>query len=239
MSESMMTEKLPFFLCATPRVGYHLLVSLLHSTNVIEPIIGQAITGTGDEKKIESNEGWLSYWQGISERHGIDTTKIWGTKFYTPDDAEHYLSVKGVSPSSIKWIWMRRRDKIRQAISLLAATKSGVWFFNRKVEGYLVDVISDLDISVESVNAEALLMYQSDFRWGEFFRKNKIEPHILFYENFQHEISWKPTVLSVLEFLEGFPREDIDVHTNFLKTPLNEKIYEAVIEANRKSLRDG
>ena len=217
-----MTEKLPFFLCATSRVGYHLLQSLLNSTNSIEQIIANVITGTDEENlKFESNEEWLAYWEGISKRHKIDTTKIWGAKFYNSIQAEHYLSVKGVSPSSIKWIWMRRQDKIRQAISMIRNIRSQAF-----------------EISPEIVNVQAIDMYQNDDRWEAFFRENKIEPHILFYEDFEHETSWKPIVLSVLEFLEGFPRADINVSTDQLRMPSNEKIYQGIIEENYNTLKE-
>ena len=227
-----MNEKLPFFLCATSRVGYHLLASLLNSTNSIEPIIAQAITGSDEEDlRIESDEEWLKYWGGISKRHRIDTTKIWGSKFYNAEEAKHYLSVKGASPSSIKWIWMRRRDKIRQAISMIRAIKSGIWFFGQEGEDY-----PTFEISPEIVNVQALEMYNNDDRWEDFFRENELKPHILFYEDFEHESSWKPTVLSVLEFLEDFPREDINVSADELRMRSNEKIYEAVMAANNNDL---
>ena len=229
-----MVNNLPFFICTTERTGSYLLMDLIKSTGVIEILIELI----ADIRAIEStrDEDWIPFLEGIPDRYGIDFKKRYGAKLYSwdLDLARRYLHLESISPLSIKWIWLRRKNKMLQAISYYRATQIDKWHFWRNDKDSTV-TIPDIDIPVQRINTLALQFSLGDNAWEDFFRDNEIEPYMLFYEDFESEDNWKDTILSILEFLEGFRRLDIPIETAFLKSPRAnlDEIYKAVIEQNR------
>ena len=229
-----MASNLPFFICTTERTGSYLLMDLIKSTGVIEILIKLI----ADIRAIEStrDEDWISFLEGIPDRYGIDFKKRYGAKLYSwdLDLARRYLHLESISPLSIKWIWLRRKNRIRQAISYYRAKQIDKWHFWRNDKNS-TDTIPDMDVPVQRINTLALQFSLGDSAWEDFFRDNEIEPYMLFYEDFEDEDNWKDMILSILEFLEGFRRLDIHTETAFLKSPRAnlDEIYRAVIEQNR------
>ena len=227
-----------FFICSTERTGSYLLMDLINSTGILEHVTAGYISDVNDLKS-DSDEDWISHWQSISERHCIDTSKIWGTKFYSHElnVVSRYLYLNNISPLSIKWIWLRRKNKILQAISLYKSYQMNRFHF-AKGETY---TISEMDIPSEELSDLALRLCLGDEAWHHFFLDNKIEPYMLFYEDFENEANWKDTVLSILEFLEGFRRSNIDISTSFAKTPRGnlDEIYNTYINAKASILPVG
>ena len=234
-----MANNLPFFICTTERTGSYLLMDLIKSTGVIEILIKLI----ADIRAIEStrDEDWLSFLEGIPDRYGIDFKKRYGAKLYSwdLDLARRYLHLESISPLSIKWIWLRRKNKMLQAISYYRATQIDKWHFWRNDKDSTV-TIPDMDIPVQRINTLALQFSLGDNAWEDFFRDNEIEPYMLFYEDFENEDNWKDTILSILEFLEGFRRSDIPIETRFMKSPRAnlDEIYKTVIERKRDLFPD-
>ena len=234
-----MANNLPFLICTTERTGSYLLMDLMKSTGITE-IIVELLT---DVRDIEStrDEDWLLYWESISERHDINVEEKHGGKLYSQDIniVSRYLHLKKISPSSIKWIWLRRKNRILQAISRYRAMHSQKWHFLTDGEDS-THTIPDMDIPFHRVFELATQCLLGDSAWEDFFRDNEIEPYMLFYEDFEDEDSWKDTILSILEFLEGFRRSDIHIETRFLKTPRAnlDEIYKTVIERKRDLFPD-
>ena len=187
----------PFFICTSARSGSFFFMSLLNSAGKTQLVKEHLWHARG----LETDEEILSYWMNIE----VDLKKIWGTKIDVRDlrTVERYLSIKQISPSSIKWVWLRRRDKINQAISHCRALRTGVWhLYPYDSEETKNLAKSDMEIPVDKLNQFALLYFFVDTVWERFFESNKIEPYILFYEDFIEESEWMPTVASVLDFLE-------------------------------------
>ncbi|MGK7895727.1 MAG: Stf0 family sulfotransferase [Xenococcus sp. (in: cyanobacteria)] len=81
--------------------------------------------------------------------------------------------------SNVKWIWLRRRDKLSQAISLFRAINSDQWVsFEEPKERK----IPEYDRSQIDENLAMLL--RSDFLWELFFNTHSLRPYSVFYEDF-------------------------------------------------------
>jgi LPS sulfotransferase NodH len=92
-------------------------------------------------------------------------------------------AMKALFPEA-RYIWLRRRDKIRQAISLQLAFETREWW---SVTG--ARPVSDAQDSAEPMfdphaiaRCEAVLR-RDDARWSRFFRANGIEPLVVHYED--------------------------------------------------------
>lgn len=214
-------------------------MDLLKSTGAVQGEFG----AIRDVKQLESysDEDWLSYWEGIPDRHGITFRRKYGDKLYGHDInlAIRYLRLTNTSPSSVKWIWLRRKNKVLQAISLYRSQQSGKWHFAKDDEDP-TNTIPEMDVSVEEVSNLMLRLALSELGWDNFFRDNEIEPYVLFYEDFEDESSWRDTILSILEFLERFRRSHIHIETTFAKSPRAnlDEIYETVTREIEGSLPD-
>ena len=230
-----MNNSLPFFICTTERTGSLLLMDLIQNASEISiPFNLKADIGYMDSA---CDEDWISFVKSIPDRYGIE--KIYGMKFYSWDlyFARRFRYLESISPLSIKWIWLRRKNRIRQAISYYRAEQTDKWHFWRSDKDS-TDTIPDMDVPVQRINTLALQLSLGDNAWEYFFRDNEIEPYMLFYEDFENEGNWKDITLSILEFLEGFRRSDVDIDVNILKTPRGnlDEIYKAIIEQNRSIL---
>ena len=188
----------PFFISTSARSGSLFFCGLLSSTGKVQEVHEHFRDGRG----ILSDEDLKSYWMNM----GIDLKSTWGTKIDVRDlpMTERFLSIRGISDyRSLKWIWLRRRDKINQAISHCKILETGIQRL------YLSDseekkklARTDMELSVELMNQFALLYFFVDQVWERFFDEHKIEPYRLFYEDFVDESTWLPTITGVLDFLE-------------------------------------
>ena len=235
-----MTNNLPFFICTTERTGSYLLMNLIKSTGIIKKIVIELVAGV---RSIEStrDEDWLLYWESICEKHNINVEEIYGGKLYSHNIniVKRYLYLKNISPSSIKWIWLRRKNRILQAISYYRAMETGRWHYSRDDKDP-TNTIPDMDVPDHRVFELATKLSLGDNAWEDFFRANEIEPYMLFYEDFENEDNWKDTILSILEFLEGFRRSEIHIETNHVKSPRAnlDEIYKGIIERKRDLFPD-
>jgi len=96
---------------------------------------------------------------------------------------------------SHKWIWLRRRDKLSQAISLFRAQSTNVWakhFDNLEEE--------EVEYDFFAIMANYMMLCVNDLAWHTYFANNNISPLVLFYEELFRDIRANIDVL--LEYLE-------------------------------------
>ena len=102
--------------------------------------------------------------------------------------------------SPIKYIWLRRRNKVAQAISFYRANQSGVW---RSVAGRQ-DSHSVADREVEfdyhQIAAIRQQLEDEDLKWNRYFHFYRLTALMLVYEEFIE--SYDRTVQGVLKFLD-------------------------------------
>lgn len=138
-----------------------------------------------------------------------------------------------VDISSVKFIWLGRYNKIRQAISFLKARKRDS-FCSADDNDLLSDgVVLRLGEVLKIIGWISV----QDSMWHEFFRTNNINPLILWYSDLDTEDLQINTLNRVLEFLEVTERVDqvdvfikpqssqwdIDVYNNFCDKYTNEE----------------
>jgi LPS sulfotransferase NodH len=78
-----------------------------------------------------------------------------------------------------KWIWMRRRDRVLQAISLLRAESENVWTLTSPPETPAADAEYDFC----SILANYMLQDVGDLAWEAYWAAHGISPLVLFYED--------------------------------------------------------
>jgi LPS sulfotransferase NodH len=95
-----------------------------------------------------------------------------------------------------KYVWLRRRNRVEQAVSWAIACQTGVWARRagekprpRDIPRFDFKVIDEWCNRIEEHNAA----------WANYFRENRIEPLTLFYEDLV--ANNRATVERVLEFL--------------------------------------
>ena len=202
----------PFFICASARSGSHFFMSLLMSTKKVGPL-REHLIGVRDYQDC-TDEDVLSHFERISEKA---VEGEWGTKVDIRElfFVERYLSLKQIPLDSIRWIWLRRRDKIKQAISHISASKTGIWRLStkdpadRKKKGK-----TEVEIPIEKLNRILLLYLLVDDAWQQFFEKNKLTPHTIFYEDFIEDSTWIPLIEGVLDFLQISYTLPLDITTS-------------------------
>ncbi len=98
-----------------------------------------------------------------------------------------------------KYVWMRRRDRVAQAISLSIACQTGVWI-QRKGETPKPRATPRFEF--KAIDEWCNRIAAQEQAWAEYFRENQIEPLVLFYEDVA--ASHRAATERVLEFL-GLP----------------------------------
>ena len=172
-------------------------MELLTSSEKLQTVF-RHLEGAGD---VKSDSEMLSFWDNID----VDHKSIWGTKVDIRDllIVKRYLALKEIPKSEVKWIWLRRRDKVNQAISHCRGLRTGLWHLYGSDSGKKKEwARTDMEIPVEELNQFVIMYFFIDAMWAHFFETCKIEPYTLFYEDFVAECEWGSTVAGVLVFLE-------------------------------------
>ncbi len=110
----------------------------------------------------------------------------------------HPLALEAMRPrfGETRYIWLRRRNSVAQAISYYRATESGVWLVvrNRKRPKPL-----PIEFNPKEIRRLIALCAEFDAAWEDFFTRNGVEPLSLFFETFVED--YTASIRSVLGFL--------------------------------------
>ena len=98
-----------------------------------------------------------------------------------------------------KYIWMRRRNRVQQAVSWAIACQTGVWAQNT---GEKPQPHATLRFNFNVIDAWYKRVVAHEEGWANYFRENHIEPLVLFYEDVV--ASNRDAAGRILEFL-GVP----------------------------------
>jgi LPS sulfotransferase NodH len=98
-----------------------------------------------------------------------------------------------------KYIWMRRRNHVEQAVSWAMACQTGMWT-QKAEEKSQPRAVPKFDFKVIDEWCKRIAAH--DEGWANYFRENQIEPLVLFYEDVV--ASHRAAAERVLEFL-GLP----------------------------------
>ena len=178
------------FVCTTPRSGSNLLDGLLESTGLIgEP---SEDLGPGYETWRQATHGRMGFSTYLLScvgrvRGGVASMKVHGyqrerllQELGLLRGAHRYRDAELIAAAfpMPRYVWLRRRDVVAQAISWLRAKRSGVWIGPQGPLGPLPDIERLDDLVREAVGR----MNAENERWRQWFSTNDVEPLQLFYE---------------------------------------------------------
>jgi LPS sulfotransferase NodH len=107
-----------------------------------------------------------------------------------------------------RYIWLRRENKIAQAISYYRASRTGLWrSFDTRTSVHEA-AERELPFDYGMINQYLQVVNQSNAGWRTYFQHHRVKVLMIVYEKFVQ--NYEPTVHSVLEFL-GIERAGVSV----------------------------
>ncbi len=212
-------------ICATPRSGSTLLCEALRNTS---------LAGNPDEYLGPMHvERWDKEWKTKSKieylekviKQGKGENGVFGIKVmrgYWQNAIEFLQSVSTLTDCSesdllnqyfpnLRYIWITRRDKVRQAVSWLKFLQGNAWYW----EDEEPQEIKNLEFKPGVMKEFIVQTASHETAWLEFFRKNEIHPYIVVYEDFV--AAYEKTAKEIIEFLKIPHREEITFSKRKLK----------------------
>ena len=208
-----MNPAISYIIASVQRSGTHLLCSILRSTGV---------AGSPEEYFLSKpGETWEERWRTPSRaaylqqvlRQKTAANGVFGTvvmwnyferMLQLLQEIPEYKNLNGAQLFAVvfnkpKYIWMRRRNQIEQAVSWAIACQTGVWT-QKGGKKSKSRIAPKFDFKVIDEWCKRIAAH--DEGWANYFRENRIEPLVLFYEDVV--ASHRTAAERALEFL-GVP----------------------------------
>ncbi|MFQ5646631.1 MAG: Stf0 family sulfotransferase [bacterium] len=216
-----------YLICSSSRVGSNLLFSLLENAGVARP-------GPHERIRIRIREIREANWnetdlkgfiEGVfrsrSTSLGVSGFKIhWNqledlVRAVNKTDKYKGMSVwqaKPFFPSDLKYIHLARADKVRQAVSRLKARQTNLWDLRKEDKrAFPENPVLDL----ERLDRLVVQSKREDRNWKKFFKKNRISPLELKYEEITGD--YRGTVTGILKYLGAPVPDDLTIETDTIK----------------------
>jgi LPS sulfotransferase NodH len=192
-----MRPALSYIICATPRSGSYLLCEALRNTGV---------AGRPTEYLSQTFEAhWAARWRTESYRAYIDkvleagTTpnRVFGVKLHIHQFEYCCGKLRGLAGlegktnfelmrevfDNPRYLWIRRRDKLAQAISYLKANQSNVWWDSEAPPApYARPTPERVHFDFHGIERNMARMEREELAWQAYFEANGIEPVATIYE---------------------------------------------------------
>ncbi len=212
VGKQTMQPQVTYLICAAPRTGSWLLADALHSTG---------LAGNPQEYFWRNDEPtWAERWNvdlndyaaylEAAFRYGTTPNGVWGSKLmwgYIDDLIRNLRCLPGCEAlpvpnlfahvfANLRYVWLRRGDTVRQAVSHWRAIQTDVWAqsidetpqFTREPE-FKFESIDYLVRENEAHNAA----------WKQFFVDAGVAPFEVVYEEFV--LHYRQTTRAVLDYL--------------------------------------
>jgi len=235
-----------YVICCTPRSGSHFFADGLISTGVAgrprevfprklvadDAAARDALLTQSPPESSYDDELDAAYVRTILEQ-GTTPNGIFGTviHWFQLNDAvrriQAYLQSKDFTPHealsgsfpNLSYIWLRRQDKIAQAVSWYKAIETGQYV---KLQGAVTDhkQKASLEFNYDRIKTYWSALRSFDNGWRFFFEANKINPLTIYYEDVCKDYSG--SVVTALEFLKLSLPNGFNPKSQFLKIANNE-----------------
>jgi len=216
MSEGLPTSA--YLICATHRCGSNLLCQVLWHTKLAG--YPQEAFSPTRSPHIAAEHGVsfhpkTEFWGYVSELmrlrqtpNGVFGAKImWSQVSWFVDhlkaDPAWPGPVGGTLPEildavfpGLRFVWMRRGDKIRQAISLVKAKQTKIYNSLQAASGA---VPGEATYDFAAIGREVKRLHKDDRAWGAFFQQAGVSPFLVVYEDFV--ANYHATIRDLLRFL--------------------------------------
>ena len=195
----------PYIVCATQRSGSTLLCEALQSTGVagqpdefLEPTNVRRWTA---HLRTSSPAGYLA---ALRARRS-SANGVFGLKLMFPDlvafiaasgkPIDHAAMADQVDSllPGVSYLWLTRRNKIRQAVSYLRAVQTDVWQLRDRATS------PPGQYSYDGIRTMRQYIVTCEGHWRSYFRAGGIRPLVIEYESFT--ASYSDTVSETLEHL--------------------------------------
>jgi LPS sulfotransferase NodH len=217
--ESKLKPHTSYFICTTPRSGSSLLCNALTSTE----IAGNPDEYFGKDDQPAWNKMWkpaASNSEHLNRvfREATTANGVCGVKVFIVDGyMDDYLfdftrkaselpqyEGRAMSPPellsdlfpNLHYIWLTRRDKVRQAVSLFKALQTKIWISFRRRENRVPQPAA-YDFNRIHRCLQYLVLQEAG--WQEYFTSASMTPLTIVYEDFVNE--YEETIWRVLDYL--------------------------------------
>jgi trehalose 2-sulfotransferase len=196
-----------YIICTNPRSGSWLLSEGLAATSIAgnprEWFNVQQEQATRAQWRIDNNtdltfEGYLQAARLLSTTsNGVSGIKL---HYYQFADLPRRMPARpgrgDPSPAELllamfpgaRYVWLTRRDKMRQAISLFLAYRTDNWW---SVDGSPVREQSAIEFDPGAIAAFQALLEENERGWQSFFEANRITPLAIEYEGLSGDYAGK------------------------------------------------
>jgi LPS sulfotransferase NodH len=191
-----------YVICATPRTGSSLLCGLLESTGVAghpesyfrQPDEQAWAARWGIARRPDGTFSYASYMRAALAAgrtgNGVFAARImWGTmeevagKLATvhPDLAGMDVDLLQRAFGHMRFIYLRRGDAVAQAVSLLRAEQTNVWF--ETTTGAHEEPPQEPRFDFGELHARVRLIGDHNAAWRKWFRSTGVRPYPVLYED--------------------------------------------------------
>ena len=202
-----------YVICATPRCGSSLLCETLTETGLA------GFPGELASKAWRRMNDWESRENLFETKHerttpnGVFGLKLMWSQFEETNRCfSNHPEFAGLSIDQlyrkllpgIRYIWIRRRDKVAQAVSLAIAQQTGLW--TSKHSGK-----DDFEPTFDFYQIHELLMmlrYQED-RWQSYFNTSGFAPLVITYEDYVQDVP--TTIAAILDHLHIARDQELNI----------------------------
>ncbi len=229
-----------YMLCGSPRSGSTLLCDLLSQSSVAGNPKSYFRPGSipdfcKDWGILEGQEDWSkSYIKAFKtySSNGTDCSslRIMWSNF---KDFIDFLRQNNSSTSSDKnlildslsidhYIYLQRKDKVAQAVSLVVANQTGLWHLNSDgSEKQRTGSHKNPEYSYKQISKELSMLEDEADGWEEWFKSNNIEPLRVWYE----DLSSDPLAVldRIMDFIGRSSNSEIKVRTARTSSDLNKQ----------------
>ena len=199
-----------FFLISQERSGTNFIKQLITSSGVV----GENIPNIDRiEKEGLDLEGYYN--------HSNLPRDFWGMYSHNQDTKLliDFCQENDIVLNQVKWIWLVRKDKIAQAISLHRARGLDVWFIKDETEK------SDQPVSITDTNLLEITgkLFFADQYWETFLQEHELDFHKIYYEDFCDREKWEVEISAIFDFLEVPYDLPLTLTTDFMRQFSSEK----------------
>jgi len=246
-----MKPHISYVICAVQRSGSFLLCEALKNTGLAGNPEEYFLNGEGWEDHpwarqhgVTSRSGYIDLvLESGTSANGVFGTKIMWNYFHTmlkslrelPEYKE--MGAPQVMASlfpDVHYIWIIRRDKVRQAVSWVKAVQTDIyaWSTNREVPVPKQEPTFDFAF----IDQLYKLVLEGEAGWQNFFAACGVQPFQVVYEEMVE--SFEPTAIRILEYLKiPHPKNLVFGERHLLKQAdaLNDKWVEKYIEMKQRA----
>ena len=206
-----MKPEFSYLICGTPRCGSNLLCEALGNTG-LAGIPGEYFWDEGHWARKWGTTCYTDYLHEVIER-STTGNRVFGTKVMwgyfdafvqrvreTPEYGRHGGSsheLLGQLFPGLRYIWITRRDKVRQAVSFWKSLQTLVW--SKRKGTHLPAPEKEAEYRFEAIDYLVQEIVVHEAAWQAYFSRHAIPPFTVVYEDLAS--AYEATALQIMDWL--------------------------------------